>query len=241
MKLGPSLIGAVVGAVVGVAAQLGLESTIGTEVSWFALVIGVLTGFGARAMAGEAIRRTNLIRAGMTALIALGAIAGGSYAASEMARKKSMQAIESAPVPPAVVLNSRTNEEETDNKAEADAGADPVDEEAASAAEESATEDNTTADDDDAESESDAGTEDATDESDEADDDTDESSNDAGGDEPGVENEKPTPKPLDFSSYENIDQREELPMSPWQFGVIAIGTLLAYEIARGGGKEHPPA
>lgn len=101
MKLGPSLIGALVGALVGVAAQIGLESSLGRETVWFALVVGLLTGLGARLMAGGAIAKASFIRAGLAALVALAGIFGASYASSALTRKKSEEAYKAAPVPPA--------------------------------------------------------------------------------------------------------------------------------------------
>lgn len=244
MRLGPSLIGAVVGAAVGVAAHLGLESTMGAEVGWFALVIGVLTGFGARAMAGEAIRRTNFVRAGMSALIALGAIVGGSYAASEMTRKKNVEAYESAPAPPATVLDSEGDDEdegdENDASSEEEQSASEEEDSAADEGDESEpTDEKEEEGDGEGEGEENA-TDTADEEADSEDSDTAQETVDTDNEEDTGE-DKPAPMPLDLSSYENAEEPAELPMSPWQFAFIAIGTLLAYEIARGGGKENPPA
>ena len=100
MKLGPSLIGAVVGAAVGVAAHLGVETVLNIEAGWFALVIGALTGFGARAMAGDAIKTANFLRAGLVAVIALAAIVGGTYAASTIVLNQNLAAYEEASAQP---------------------------------------------------------------------------------------------------------------------------------------------
>lgn len=233
MRLGPSLIGAIVGAVVGVAAQIGLESSMGKEANWFALVVGLLTGLGARSMAGDGIRVVSYVRAGLTALVALAAIVGGSYAASEMVRKQNIDAYESAPKPatstPAV--DERDDSEATEGETVSDEAADAE----AAETEEAASDQESDADSAETEAaEADptaAASEDAMDDA--ADTTEVDDQNEAFADT-GAEQR------LDLSAINRVNRQPAQlpPPSPWQFAFFGIGTFLAYELARGGTK-HP--
>ncbi len=226
MRLGPSLIGAIVGAVVGVAAQIGLESTMDREATWFAVVIGLLTGLGARMMAGDGIRATSYVRAGLAAIIGLAAIVAGSYAASEVVRKKNVDAYESA----SRVMPS--DAERASSEEQADAA--PGDDEAAEG-EDEVTDETESAD--EAAEDVDDSAEDATDEEGDATEDTADEGDDA------TETVAPG-QPVDLAALEKARRGtpELPPPSPWQFAFFGIGTFLAYELARGGGKsEHAAA
>lgn len=237
MKLGPSLIGAVVGGLVGVATQIALESSLGKEAVWFALVTGLLTGFGARVMAGEGMRRGSFVRASLVAFVALAAIFGGSYTSSEMIRKKNLAEYESAPTPPPM---DQVAEDDTTDTPAADGAAasddatasdeagdseadQPADDEAAPTTENEATEDE-------------AAEEDATEEPDDQSATEDETSADQ--DEPAEPVRAPTP--VDLSKYDSREApRQKLNM--FQLVFFVLGTLLAYELARGGGKPDHTA
>jgi hypothetical protein len=215
MKLGPSLIGAIVGALVGVAAQIGLESSLGREATWFALVVGLLTGLGARLMAGGAIARASFIRAGLAALVALAGIFGASYASSELTRKKSVEAYKSS-APPAAT--SRVP-------------ADPVDEEGESSEAPAAPADDAT----EPESETDTpadGEEAAT-----------PTSEDAPIATEIAEEPAPTVRSapeLDPARRALGAEPQNLPRQPlnlWQVIFVTVGVLAAYELSRGGSRH----
>ncbi len=216
MRLGPSLIGAIVGAVVGVAAQIGLESAMGKESTWFAIVIGLLTGLGARAMAGESIHLTSYVRAALAALIGLAAIVGGSYAASEVVRKKNVDAYESATNSSLPSTVSVADDDEGD-LGDADIEVDAIEEEGAG----------------DEAVEVDAVVEDAVD-----DDAGDEAKVEADRDAIAARNAR-----LDLAGIDEArrNKTELPPPSPWQFAFFGIGTFLAYELARGGSKKEHDA
>ncbi|WP_442484855.1 hypothetical protein [Aeoliella sp. SH292] len=215
MKLGPSLIGAVVGALVGVAAQIGLESSLGRETVWFALVVGLLTGLGARLMAGGAIARASFLRAGLAALVALAAIFGASYASSELTRKKSVEAYETAPLPPArtevaaaPVVDEGEDSETTDPPADDDTGTEPAAETSAEGEEPAA-----------------SATEETVDSTETADEPT-----------PTVN----TAPQLDPARRALSGEPQNLPRQPlnvWQLLCVTVGVLTAYELSRGGSRH----
>lgn len=250
MKLGPSLIGAIVGAAIGVGAQVAFESWLGREAIWFAIVIGVLTGFGARTLAGAAIQRANYLRAGLSALVALGAIVGGSYAASEYTRQRSVAAYESAPKyepRPAQPADDEGADDEGDDQA--DEGDEPADGgDAADGDAESEGDEDTTTDAENGAAEGSDAEDDAADSGDDADApaDTDDSAT-VDEDEPADADEPADPvavapagsDPLRVEVPEAV--AGEIPLSPWQFAFFGLGAFLAYELARGGGQENQPA
>lgn len=220
MGLGSSLIGAIVGAAIGMGAQIGLERWMGVEASWFAIVIGLVTGLGARAMAGEFIKQTSYLRGAVTAVIALAAIFAGSYFGSAMLKAKSVREYE-AKAPPAAVPQQIEADEDDSEPAEMEAAP---------------TEDEVPAEDEPAEG--------ARDESAPAEEGTD----DGAADEPAdadVDDEQPQAAPRSLISQLEMPPQEkpgELPTSPWDFAFFAIGTFVAYEFARGGdGKKRAPA
>lgn len=216
MKLGPSLIGAVVGGLVGVAAQIGLESSMGKEAVWFALVVGLFTGLGARIMAGDGMRQGSFIRAGLVAFIALAAIFGASMTSAKLTRQRSLEAYQSKPTAP------------------------PRDQDKADQAEESETDETATEPDDETTEPAETGAEDTTDEpSDEepADEPADEAAaDDEPADDEATEPAQP-PKPVDLSKFEAKDTPKQK-LDVLQLVFVVVGTLLAYELSRGGGKKQ---
>ncbi|MCO6045514.1 hypothetical protein NG895_16505 [Aeoliella sp. ICT_H6.2] len=237
MKLGPSLIGAIVGGLVAVAAQIGLESSLGKEAIWFALVSGLLTGFGARMMAGDGIRHGSFVRAALVAFVALAAIFGGSYISAEMTRKKASEAYESKPTTSPV--DQQTEEEGAAATVEADEPAGDEDstepapgEEETSTAEEAETEDADT--EEPAEEPAERG---------EADDAaSDEAETVAEVEETEVEVTEPQdPQTLDAIAKYKAKGIPNQKLDIWQLVFVVLGTLLAYELARGGGKAEQKA
>lgn len=212
MKLGPSLIGALVGALVGVAVQIGLESSLGHETVWFALVVGLLTGLGARLMAGGAIARASFIRAGLAALVALAGIFGASYASSELTRKKSVEAYESAPLPPArtevAVAEEGENSETTDPAADDDTEAEPAAETSAEGEEPAA-----------------SATEETVDATEAA-------------DAPApAANTAPELDPARRALGGEPQNLPRQPLNVWQVIFVTVGVLMAYELSRGGSRH----
>ena len=101
--MGATIVGGVIGGLVGVAAHVGLELYGGSEHPWFAIVIGLLTGLGARLAVGADIRHASILRGALAALIGAGSIVGGMQALASLATKRVEAAakprlVDSAPV-----------------------------------------------------------------------------------------------------------------------------------------------
>jgi hypothetical protein len=79
MRFGPTLIGAVVGAAVGVVLHLTLEVFGGVEAPWFAVIIGLLVGLCVRKFDKSCAGHVSYVRGAIAGLIALGAIVGSTY------------------------------------------------------------------------------------------------------------------------------------------------------------------
>ena len=256
MKLGPALIGALVGAAVGVAAQIFLESMMQKEAVWFALIIGVLTGLGARALTGDGLRKASYLRAAMVALIAFGAILGGSYAASENSRRKSLeeyvangsvdvekQMAESEAnelTPPGEAPPYLPNAEDRDASETPEASTEETPATDETAASEESADDTETTDSAETSPSDEQTTPEATDtEATE----TETTDAEAVAEEPtdGDDTEDEMPEPIgdvpriDFEEDQLVVAPPEL--SIWQAICVGFGTFLAYEFARGGSNK----
>lgn len=98
MGVGPTLLGGVVGAAVGVALHTVLETGMlgkPVEASWFAIVIGLLTGLGVR-QANRTHMERSYLRGALAGLIALAAIYGSAEVIANVMKKRD-QAMKSKP------------------------------------------------------------------------------------------------------------------------------------------------
>jgi hypothetical protein len=98
MGVGPTLLGGVVGAAVGVALHTLLETGMlgkPIEASWFAIVIGLLTGLGVR-QANRTHMERSYLRGALSGLIALAAIYGSTVVIAEVMKKRD-QAMKTKP------------------------------------------------------------------------------------------------------------------------------------------------
>lgn len=98
MGVGPTLLGGVVGAAVGVALHTVLETGMlgkPVEASWFAIVIGLLTGLGVR-QANRTHMERSYLRGALSGLIALAAIYGSTVVIAEVMKKRD-QAMKTKP------------------------------------------------------------------------------------------------------------------------------------------------
>ncbi|MEN1678167.1 MAG: hypothetical protein AAGJ46_01130 [Planctomycetota bacterium] len=84
MSFGKSLVGALIGAGVGLGAQAGIESSMGSEMWWFPVVTGALTGLGVRVLDPSVKTAPSYLRGAMAALLGLGGIFGGISLSSKM-------------------------------------------------------------------------------------------------------------------------------------------------------------
>ena len=116
MGVGPTLLGGIVGAAVGVALHTVLETGMlgkPVEASWFAIIIGLLTGLGVR-QANRTHMERSYLRGAISGVIALAAIYG-STAVIAVVMKNRDQAIASKPAA------SADGEKESADDAESDA------------------------------------------------------------------------------------------------------------------------
>lgn len=88
-SLAPAVVGAIIGAAVGVGLHVVLATGMlgyRNEASWFAIVIGVLTGMGVR-MACRGCMDRSYARGALAAVVALAAIVGSSFAIREVMKR----------------------------------------------------------------------------------------------------------------------------------------------------------
>jgi hypothetical protein len=88
MRLGPTLVGGAIGAIVGVTLHLIVELVTGFEAPWFAVLIGLLTGLGVHQANKSLAGRVSYLRGAVTAAIALAAIVGSTPLISFVARSR---------------------------------------------------------------------------------------------------------------------------------------------------------
>jgi hypothetical protein len=119
MSLKPTLIGAAIGAVAGVALHLIVEMTTGLEAPWFAVIIGLATGLGVHQANKSLAGKVSYLRGAVTAAIALVAIVGSTPLISLVARNKDVAAANKA----ADAAAADAGEEEASGSASADAPA----------------------------------------------------------------------------------------------------------------------
>ena len=103
MSASKTVIGAVVGAAVGVLAHVVLEGYLmkSGEAPWMAVVIGLLTGLGVRKFDPTVIGSVSYLRGALSALIALAGIVGGMQVVAKAVQARNSSAVVSAPQPAA--------------------------------------------------------------------------------------------------------------------------------------------
>lgn len=122
MGVGPTLLGGIVGAVVGVALHTVLETGMlgkPIEASWFAIIIGLLTGLGVR-QANRTHMERSYLRGAISGVIALAAIYG-STAVIAVVMKNRDQAIASKPTASADVAEDSADDADSDATTTAEA------------------------------------------------------------------------------------------------------------------------
>lgn len=90
MGVGPTLLGGVVGAAVGVGLHTLLETGLlgkPVEASWFAVIIGLLTGVGVR-QANRLHMERSYLRGAISGIVALAAIYGSTVIIAEIMKKR---------------------------------------------------------------------------------------------------------------------------------------------------------
>jgi hypothetical protein len=117
MGLGPTLVGGIIGAAVGMGLHLLVEVTTGHEAPWFAIVIGLITGLGVHQANKSLAGRVSYLRGAVAAAIALAAIVGSTPLISMVARNRDASA----------AADADADDQADDDDAEADEDADAGD------------------------------------------------------------------------------------------------------------------
>ncbi|WP_428307802.1 hypothetical protein [Lacipirellula sp.] len=126
MGVGPTLLGGIVGAAVGVGLHTLLETGLlgkPIEASWFAIIIGLLTGVGVRQANRQHMERSYL-RGAISGIVALAAIYGSTVVIAEIMKKRDVSI---AAKPPTIAVDDETTGDEAADGAEATAE-EPVEE-----------------------------------------------------------------------------------------------------------------
>jgi hypothetical protein len=97
VAVGPTLVGGLIGALVGMGLHLLVESTTGFEAPWFAIVIGVLTGLGVHQANKSLAGRVSYARGALAAVIALAAIVTSPQLIAKVAANKDSVTVAKAP------------------------------------------------------------------------------------------------------------------------------------------------
>ena len=123
--LGPALVGGLIGAAIGIALDVVLETGMLTkrpyEASWFAIVIGVLTGMGVR-WANKHHMERSYARGAVSAAIALVAIVLSTYLISQVMSRRDAAAA-TTPITGKVVTDADADNAQAGDKAATEAAA----------------------------------------------------------------------------------------------------------------------
>ncbi|BBO30891.1 hypothetical protein [Lacipirellula parvula] len=116
MGVGPTLLGGIVGAAVGVGLHTLLETGLlgkPIEASWFAIIIGLLTGVGVRQANRQHMERSYL-RGAISGIVALAAIYGSTVVIAEIMKKRDVSI---AAKPATTAVDEATGDEAADGAA----------------------------------------------------------------------------------------------------------------------------
>jgi hypothetical protein len=105
MQLGKTLVGAIIGAALGIGLLVGIQFLTGLDKAWLAIPVGLLTGLGVRSMVSTS-GHASYARGALTAILALAAYLGGTYLFSELATRRA-NARQLAVAPPVVAPDAK--------------------------------------------------------------------------------------------------------------------------------------
>ena len=97
MQLGKALVGAIVGAVLGVGVLVAVYLIFGMDAVWLAVIVAALTGLGVRTLVSTS-GHASYARGALTGVLALGAYVGGWYLVAELAQARAAAAPKRAPI-----------------------------------------------------------------------------------------------------------------------------------------------
>lgn len=96
MQLGKSIVGAVIGAVLGIGLLIAVYLFFGIDKMWMAIPVAILTGLGVRMMAVTS-GNASYLRGALTVLLAMGAYLGGLAVTKAVANQRAQRATQAAP------------------------------------------------------------------------------------------------------------------------------------------------
>ncbi|MEX0612811.1 MAG: hypothetical protein WD738_07055 [Pirellulales bacterium] len=120
MQLGKSLLGAIIGAALGIGVLIGVYVLFGIDAVWLAVVVALITGMGVRTMVSTS-GHASYARGALTGVLALAAYVGGWFLVAEVAKARAAAAPKRAPI-----AATQDTEEGTEKAAAPDADAPPV-------------------------------------------------------------------------------------------------------------------
>jgi hypothetical protein len=122
MQFGKALIGAIIGAALGVGLLVLVYLQFGKDNMWLSIPVAILTGLGVRMMIART-GQASYARGALTVLIALGAYLGGLQITTAFANRKAADLAKAAP---RAVVEAEKAADEADKKGPEDAAAPPA-------------------------------------------------------------------------------------------------------------------
>lgn len=115
MQLGKSLVGAIIGAAVGIALLIAVQHFKQIDQTWLSIVVAILVGLGVRAMVSTS-GHPSYLRGALTGILALAAYFGGMQLYSQLAQRGILAKKLAAPpvAAPQVEGGAATTEAEVD-------------------------------------------------------------------------------------------------------------------------------
>ena len=98
MQLGKTIVGAIIGAVLGIGLLIVVYLFFGVDKMWMAIPVAILTGLGVRMLAVTS-GNASYMRVALTVLLAMGAYLGGLAITKAVANHRAEKASQAAPAP----------------------------------------------------------------------------------------------------------------------------------------------
>jgi hypothetical protein len=114
MQFGKTLVGAIIGAVLGIGLLIAVYLLFGIDKMWMAIPVALLTGFGVRMVAATS-GHASYLRGAITVVLALGAYLGGLAITRTVANYRAETVAKKSP-PPAVAEGPGESKDATDDE-----------------------------------------------------------------------------------------------------------------------------
>jgi len=113
MQFGKSLVGAIIGAALGIGLLIAVYLLAGIDKMWMAIPVALLTGLGVRMVAATS-GHASYVRGAITVLIAMGAYLGGLAITKAVANHRTTTVAKTAPSRPAGAEGGEAGDEKGD-------------------------------------------------------------------------------------------------------------------------------